>query len=723
MRMIRPKTRSLASLLLGLCLVATAGCAGTDGGAEDSAESSEQEEDRTFPAEGSSEGKRDVFGRSLVGAPKPYPAESNLSETELESNMRLRRRTAWRSAKKVLEPVKLLALKGRAEERPECPEEVDSDALRNCSEQGDETSCTEFSSNGHSGICQWDRGSGSCQRACDQLTLPEGEEVPKVPRWQSWYGIRDVERIFREAYGQLSEAERLNRSRLTDPQIGRSFFANNTAVERSERWPLWRYQEAVMDLFGCDLQRRAGESEADYRQRCVSARQSRFSGAAAAGNGISRVMYSPAAILHTVRNYAGALDCRDERFEETWCGEDQPCTEPPENFSTCFRSEFPVDVGKPWLEGGINDELQALPEGGGTVLIKASWRRVGFDFELPAFDTDAEALERRIGGGAAAYWGEEGDLEGDRTYGEGEGPGSDEIYTIETRTGQRYRLTGLHIMTKELRHWMWITLWWSDEPDSDFGADRPSSFDELPSAWSNYKMCVVVDYEESDPNVLQRFEDYPSLQNALAATDPEVGAPTWCSNPYIEHGQGNARTNCIGCHQHAGTNYEESSDGDLTEFNLEKVIEEESDRLSSTNRYPANGRLRRRTHFPTDYAWTFDRLDNLTELIRTEVEHRGSRSDEWLHRQEILDAPGDPERGEAVFRGATEEETCTDCHGERGLGEGIGPNLEQRFSQNTDWQLLSTIIDGRDRMPAWGDRLSKEELTDLMAFLEEQFGS
>ena len=79
------------------------------------------------------------------------------------------------------------------------------------------------------------------------------------------------------------------------------------------------------------------------------------------------------------------------------------------------------------------------------------------------------------------------------------------------------------------------------------------------------------------------------------------------------------------------------------------------------------------------------------------------------------------QKGEEIFRNATDQQTCTDCHGDEGLGGGIGPNLDTRFSQNTDWQLLSTIIDGRDRMPAWGDRLSDAELTDLLAFLQSEF--
>jgi mono/diheme cytochrome c family protein len=279
-------------------------------------------------------------------------------------------------------------------------------------------------------------------------------------------------------------------------------------------------------------------------------------------------------------------------------------------------------------------------------------------------------------------------------------------------------------MTKELRHWQWITLWWSDEPASDFGADRPERFEELAPVWSNYKMCVVVDYQESDADMLARFDDLPSLQDALAATNPEPGAPTWCSNPYIEHAAGNARTNCIGCHQHAGTRFKESfGDGPSDEpvaFDVDEIIADESTELHEANRYPANGRLRRRTHFAADYSWAFSRLDDLSELVRTEVEYQGARDEQWSRMNAILEAEGSPARGEDVFRNASDSQTCTDCHGQNGEG-GVGPSFEQRFIQKTDWQLLHTVLEGRGGMPAWGDRLTNEQLTDLFAYLRANF--
>jgi len=58
-------------------------------------------------------------------------------------------------------------------------------------------------------------------------------------------------------------------------------------------------------------------------------------------------------------------------------------------------------------------------------------------------------------------------------------PSATDIYTIALETGARFRLPALHIMSKELDHWMWITLWWSASPDNDFGADRPAAIAAL----------------------------------------------------------------------------------------------------------------------------------------------------------------------------------------------------------------------------------------------------
>jgi mono/diheme cytochrome c family protein len=667
--------------------------------------------------------KADVFGRSLVGAPSPYSPDAALvadpasAANRLAGDMRARRRQGWLTALEVLEPVPLLGLADQIDARPDCPPGVSDKHLDACAKH-DGTSCAAASSDGVADICTWDDAAASCAPSCDNITLPDGSEIPRIPRFESWYGVEDLNHIFRDAYAHLGPDGQLARDPLSDPSIGAAMLSDHSEIDRSRRWPLQRYTAAVMELFGCDLVRAADESDDDYAERCAVARQSEFSGAAAPGGGIARILYSPAMALHTARNYAEVLGCRDDVLADTWCVPGEPCEDPPEDFATCFRSEFPADAGDPWgalepdeIGQAAVDTLSALPDAGGTAIVKAVWSRVGFGFEMPAYDTDATSLARRIGPGERAEW----EPAGDRRYG-AEFPTPQDIYTIETSSGARYRLTALHVMTKELRHWQWVTLWWSDAPDDDFGADRPPEFDTLPAVWGNYKMCVVVDYTESDPDVLERFADLPSLQGALAVTDPTVGSPTWCSNPYVEQAPGNARTNCIGCHQHAGSRFDESG----AAFDLTEVILDESALLDDAHRYPANGRLRRRTSFATDYSWAFSRIDDLTELMRTEVEFRGGQDARWKRIDAILAGDGDAVAGEQVFRATTTEQQCAGCHGDDGLG-GFGPSLAQAFAHKTAWQLAHTVIDGRGSMPAWGDRLDDRQLGDLFAFLQQQF--
>ena len=90
--------------------------------------------------------------------------------------------------------------------------------------------------------------------------------------------------------------------------------------------------------------------------------------------------------------------------------------------------------------------------------------------------------------------------------------------------GSRFRLAGMHIRTRELDHWLNITLWWSPTPDTDFGADRPAAVRSLGGPWSSYKMCVATDYDEHDPDPTGGFsQSAPSLGAALRAVHERDG--------------------------------------------------------------------------------------------------------------------------------------------------------------------------------------------------------
>ncbi|MFW5920940.1 MAG: hypothetical protein ACOCUS_03815, partial [Polyangiales bacterium] len=264
-----------------------------------------------------------------------------------------------------------------------------------------------------------------------EVELPDGE-VPQVPRWSTWYGVDDFKRIFQHLYEGLGTDGRARRQPFSDEQLDEAFEEAARAAERSSRWPLERYLHYVDRLGGCP----EGVSE----QECARSRQSKFSGAA---SGNARITYSPATVRHLLDNYAEIVECLDTLDELSMDAEPAD----PDNFTACFEKEFPSDA----------------------VLVKAQWVRADLGMDMPAYDTDAETLEHLTSDESSNDWGD-----GDRRV----DPGGEDVFTIETRNGDVYRLAGLHIMTKETRHWMWVTLFWSDAPDSDFGEDRPAWLEE-----------------------------------------------------------------------------------------------------------------------------------------------------------------------------------------------------------------------------------------------------
>jgi hypothetical protein len=242
--------------------------------------------------------------------------------------------------------------------------------------------------------------------------------------------------------------------------------------------------------------------------------------------GNARVGYAGSVLAHLFATYAASLEDRPILEED-------PCAE---RFGTTFGAEMPGDA----------------------VLIKTSWHRADFGETMPVFDTSPERMKHR--------------LDGDGDWGSGDGvaaPNSDRIYTVELPNGNRFRLAALHVMTKELSHWVWTSFWWSNDPSSDFGGDRPAS---IGGPWSSYKMCIATSFDG------------------------------WCSNPYLEEGKHNARTNCIGCHQHGGA-----------DLDPEEILA-----------LPDHGNGQARRTFPTDYLWAFDRGDSLKSAMQAEIDHHAS---------------------------------------------------------------------------------------------------
>lgn len=602
--MIKTASRWLRLFAALMVLTGAAACASLDSA-----------EPLDFPVDG--DGKTDTFGRRLAGIASDYEA-ADLDESVLAADMRARREAAWATVFKVLEPVPLLGL-------------ADSAANN------------------------------------EDIVLPEGE-VPKVPRFQTWYGIDDIKRMFQRLYGALGPNERAVRAAFSAEALEDAVEWNATALDRSTRWPLERYLSYVRALGLCP------ESMSD--DDCARLVQQQFGGGV---SGNPRILYSPAVVDHVLRNYRSVLACIDELNTLGLAAGPRSET----NFSTCFDAEFPVNGA----------------------LIKAQWERADFGRTVPTFDTGADALGPLLA--STAHWGDDGDR---RTN-----PTPSDILTIRLRNGDTYRMVGLHIMTKEIRHWQWITLWWSDDADTDFGADRPQMIrDGLDPVFQNYKMCVVDSFEEGDPDAPGRFQDAPSLAAALRAVDAGAGGPTWCSNPYLEHGRNNARTNCIGCHQHGGSTVlaDANNDGALDEFTVEAIINDETN-------YPNTGRSRVRDVFPADYLFSMNRVDDFAQMMRSEVNFFDAADFDSVRIRvnAVLALDGLASSGATWFAA-----NCAGCHGSTGEGSSFAPSLYTRVPNRDDESLVQTLIQGRGGMPAWGNTFNDQQLADLRAYLRATFG-
>ncbi len=105
-------------------------------------------------------------------------------------------------------------------------------------------------------------------------------------------------------------------------------------------------------------------------------------------------------------------------------------------------------------------------------------------------------------------------------------PDASTMYTLTDETGVVWGLEGMHISTKDIQLWTWISVWWS----------KPSVKDSDPASH----------YRSSDKT--------KSLGDAFDKLKGLSGGAQWCANPYLETSF--AKTNCIGCHQGAGVNFD-----------------------------------------------------------------------------------------------------------------------------------------------------------------------
>ncbi len=515
-----------------------------------------------------------IQDRKVIGGAAPYAADLTLSQRddELRTSIAARRAAAWQTIAKVLAPAPLAA---------------------------------------------------------------QVAGQPTLPAWHTWFGREDFDRVFKKLYRDLGPANRAARVPFDTATIDAGFAWNATALDEVPEWDAQRYQ--------------------DYLDAIDSQEKAQGIG------GISRVGYSTGAMRELLHSYAQQYACRIDAPPDAFAA--QPVRDgsmvahreavavgscewkvlgpfvasaaakvtviasgdgdadvyvrrgsAPEPHEFDCKSAGGTSTEKCSVDGGglvyvavfgadvsavdvvvsyLSEDValptclaQEMPRD--SVLIKADWRRQLGSENLPIFDTSAARMRERLA--AKADW-----ANGDGSA----NPDASKIYSLTLPNGNNFRLPGLHMMTKELDHWLWITLWWSPNPDTDFGADRPAAVANLPGPWKNYKMCVVSAYAEGDPDPRGGFAG--TLGDSLAAVTGGPDTPSWCSNPYLELGEKNAGTNCIGCHQHGGTA--------LTPL---EILEQSH-----------HGSTRVRNNFFTDYLWAIQggQGEDLSALVQAEVDY------------------------------------------------------------------------------------------------------
>ncbi|MBX3234411.1 MAG: hypothetical protein KIT84_13305 [Labilithrix sp.] len=367
---------------------------------------------------------------------------------------------------------------------------------------------------------------------------PAGEIATNLtlPRFQTWHAREEILPMFDRLFRGLDETARARRAPF-DAQAIEDVFPWNATRATS----LASFTQARLD------QRRAELATPE--------------GLASLGKD-PRVLMSPDYVQHLFESYGKVLSCKPSDPIDPASGVVPTDPESPADFAPCLEGEFPP----------------------GAVAIKTRW--MPSSAPVPVYDTSASALRARLAENGT--FPEAGDTQAD--------PTPAQAYTMQITPDARTRLVALHIMTKELRDWVWITMWWSPEPNSDFGADRPAS---LGGVWANYKMCVVTAYDEKDKLPGGGFPK--TLADALDATN-ESGPATWCSNPYLETMEHGAKTNCIGCHQHGGTR------------------ETSETLIANPDLFPDNTRKRVRRDFPVDYTFTTEGGLELASEMRNRVE-------------------------------------------------------------------------------------------------------
>lgn len=280
-------------------------------------------------------------------------------------------------------------------------------------------------------------------------------------------------------------------------------------------------------------------------------------------SGLTRVLFSPSLVRQLLKQSYTIADCLDQ-----W--ESRRPTEPPP-LEACFR--LPIDPR--------------------AAVVKLRW--MPLDGAFPVFDTSrtAFAAQYQAGEWRPRQWWPSGPSADTLTHAP--------LYAQRVPSGQVFGLVAMHLMVKASADWHWQTLWWSDEAAEDFGSDQSLLVrSPVDSELRSFKLCAVAGFDAESADVVNAATGLTAMMQDLAAA--RTGR-SWCSNPYLETGPASARTNCVGCHQHAGS-----------ELDPERIL-----RFPSTFPSDASVRILPQSNF--DYLWSLSAGGQLAYAMRQIVRH------------------------------------------------------------------------------------------------------
>jgi cytochrome c553 len=107
---------------------------------------------------------------------------------------------------------------------------------------------------------------------------------------------------------------------------------------------------------------------------------------------------------------------------------------------------------------------------------------------------------------------------------------------------------------------------------------------------------------------------------------------------------------------------------------------------------------------------------------REELEEEAEEEAEGSPEEEPVGPAEGEEDKEASSGGSTAgatvfAENCAGCHGEDGLGGPAGPDLTTMPLAQTEEGTIEQVTNGGGGMPAFGEQLSEEEISDVAAFV------